>query len=436
MLDILLGEMTMHRLPRILIVVTIVMFNMATVCHAAPLTLEECLRLSRINNPLLQTVKWDKEIAREQARQADSTLYPRVDAQGGYTAQLEPQAMRVNGLSAETQQASYAFANLAATQTLYDFGRRSAKQRQAETSLQAVESGIRAQEQDVTLQVIEAYYGVLEGNKLTLTAEEELRSVEEHRRVAQALFESGVVTRNDLLQAEVRMASARQKLLAARNRVVNLQLQLNFLIGVPPEERHQLSEPPISMQQPETAVDLNAALQNRPDLAALRSQLESGDQQVRESRTAFYPELFARLSLDYLENEKLREQTIYAATVGLKINLFDGFASSAGREKAVAARSRIQQQLRMAEQQARLEIATARNDLQVAGERIAVTHEAIRQGEENLRINKDRYQERVGTATDVLDAQSLLTQVKTEHYRALYDFQVARARLNKALGQL
>lgn len=132
----------------------------------------------------------------------------------------------------------------------------------------------------------------------------------------------------------------------------------------------------------------------------------------------------------------MREQTIYAATVGLKVNLFDGFASSAGQEKAIASRSRVQQQLRMAEQQARLEIATARNDLQLADQQIAVTREAIRQGEENLRINKDRYQERVGTASDVLDAQSLLTQVKTEHYRALYDFQVARARLNKALGLL
>lgn len=426
----------MCRWQRTAILTTLLGLFAGTTALATPLSLEESLKLARARNPLLQTVQWDKAIAQQNLRQADSSLYPRIDAQGGYTALLEPQAMRVNGLTVETQQDAYAFANLTASHTLYDFGRRDARRRQAGTSLTSVEAGFRSQEQEVALQVIEAYFGVLEGEKLILTADEELRSVEEHRRVAQALYESGVVTRNDLLQAEVRMASARQKLLAARNRVTNLQLQLNFLIGAAPGEQHELAEPPVAPHQIDPPTDLNAALQNRPDLAALRSQLETSDQQVRESRTSFYPELFARLSLDYLENEKVREQAIYAATVGLKINLFDGFASTAGREKALSARSRSLQQLRLAEQQAGLEIASSQNDLRVAGERISVTSEAIRQGEENLRINKNRYQERVGTATDVLDAQSLLTQVKTEHYRALYDFQVSRARLNKALGLL
>jgi len=403
---------------------------------AASLTLEQALQRAKQQHPLLQTVRWDQAIVLQDQHQADSSLYPSLDAQGGYTAQLDPQAMQVAGQTMETQQASYAFASLALNQTLYDFGRRDARQKQAASGLQAVESGIRSQEQEVALQVIQTYFGVLEAEKLVLTAEEELRSVEEHRRVAQALHASGSVTRNDLLQAEVRLASSRQKLLATRNWLANLQLQLNFLIGAPPEKRHQLTEPPLSTSQAQAAAAATTALEARPDLAVLRSQLEISEQQVRESRSAFYPELFARLSLDYLENERLREQTIYAATVGVKVNLFDGFASSAGREKAVASRSRVQQQLRMAEQQAHLEIATARNDLQVADQQIVVTREAIRQGEENLRINKDRYQERVGTASDVLDAQSLLTQVKTEHYRALYDFQVARARLNKALGQL
>lgn len=426
----------MYRLLCNLMTLALLLGLLSTDGQAATLSLEDCLRLARAHNPLLQTVQWDKNVAHHNLRQADSSLYPRLDAQGGYTVQLEPQAMQVAGQALETQQASYAFANLTLYQTLYDFGRRDARQKQAETGLQAVEAGIRSQEQEIALQVIQTYFSVLEAEKLVLTAEEELRSVEEHRRVAQALHENGAVTRNDLLQADVRLASARQKLLAARSRVTNLQLQLNFLIGAPPEERNQLVEPPVAAAQSEITSELTAALQTRPDLVALRSQVETSEQQVRESRTAFYPELFARLSLDYLENKKLREQTIYAATVGLRINLFDGFASSAGREKAIASRSRMQQQLRMAEQQARLEIATARNDLRVAGERITVTQEAIRQGEENLRINKDRYQERVGTASDVLDAQTLLTQIKSEHFRALYDFQVARARLNKALGLL
>jgi outer membrane protein TolC len=177
-------------------------------------------------------------------------------------------------------------------------------------------------------------------------------------------------------------------------------------------------------------------LQQRPDLQALRMGVEIREQEIKESRTAFYPELFTRLSLDYLENDKLREQAIYGASVGLKINLFDGFSSTATRSKVVAQKARAKEQVRLAEEQARLEAATASNDLNVAFERIAVTQESIRQGEENLRINRNRYQERVGTATEVLDAQTLLTQAKTEHYRAQYDYQRSAARLRRATGEL
>jgi outer membrane protein TolC len=65
-----------------------------------------------------------------------------------------------------------------------------------------------------------------------------------------------------------------------------------------------------------------------------------------------------------------------------------------------------------------------------------VAEASILQGEENLRINKERYQERVGTATEVLDAQTLFTQARTDYYRALYDYQTAAARLQHALGEL
>ncbi len=404
--------------------------------HSAPLSLEDCLKQAKARNPLLQTTRWDQAAANQQVRLSDSSLYPRIDLQGGYTAQLEPQAMKINGISMETQQSSYGFANLAATQTIYDFGRRDARRHQAQSARKAVESNIRSKEQEVSLQVIEAYFAVLEAEKLVSTAQQELQTVTEHRRVAQALYDNGVVTRNDLLQADLRGASTRQKLLALHNQAGNLRLQLNFLIGGEPGQQPELMEPPEAVQTGEDASDTAKALARRPDLQALTKQLEVSNHELQEAKALFYPELFARASMDYLQNDKLREQAIYAGTIGLKINLFDGFGSTASREKAVSFRSRVQQQLQMAEQQALLEITTSQNDARVALERIAVTKEAIKQGEENLRINQNRYQERVGTATDVLDAQSLLSQARTEHYRAYYDYRISSARLRKAIGEL
>jgi outer membrane protein TolC len=118
------------------------------------------------------------------------------------------------------------------------------------------------------------------------------------------------------------------------------------------------------------------------------------------------------------------------------MNLFDGFTTTSRYRQAVKNRSRTEERLHQLESDLALEYRTAVNDARVAQQRIALTEASIKQGEENLRINKDRYQEQAGTATDVIDAQTLLTQIRTEHYQAKFDFEVALAKVKRARGEL
>jgi outer membrane protein TolC len=293
-----------------------------------------------------------------------------------------------------------------------------------------------ARRSDVALQIIETYFGILETGKLIQAASDEVAQVAEHRRVAQVLFEEGVVTRNDCLQADVRLAAARQKLLAVSNRRENIWLQLNFLTGNTAGFRADLDESAAVAGAAQTGQDGSLDLTRRHDIRALQHNLEAGESEVKESRSNFLPEIYSRLALDYVQNDKVREQAIMSAVIGIRINLFDGYASTAAREKAIKNRSKIRDTLGLAERQARLEADTAANDKTVAQERIKVAETAIRQSEENLRINRERYRERVGTATEVLDAQTLVTQAKSDYYRAFYDHQTAAARLNKSRGEL
>lgn len=412
------------------------LLGLSVMADASTLTLKECLDRADLYNPALRSAAWDSRIAEQNVRLADSAFYPRIDAQAGYTMQLDPQAVIISGRTAETQEADFAFGGLAASYTLYDFGRRDARRQQARSLADSSTNLFEAHRKDLALQVIETYFGILETGRLVNAAREEVTQVEQHRRVAQALFEEGVVTRNDVLQADVRLAAARQKLLATENRLDNAWLQLNYQTGSEPAFRAELDETAAVGSTTDQQTDAVGALKRRPEIKALRQSVAAVEAEVAESKSSFFPELYTRLALDYVQNDKVREQAIMSATVGLKINLFDGFASSAAREKAIRSRSRSQDSLRQAEAGIRLEIATAGNDERVARERIKVSETAIRQSEENLRINRERYQERVGTATEVLDAQTLLTQTRTDYYRALFDQQVAAARLKRAVGEL
>lgn len=403
---------------------------------SATLTLAEALKKAEAANHSLRVSAYDERLATENVRLNRSGYLPKVDFQGGYTAQLEPQSITLpTGGSFATQQADFGFFSLGIYQTLYDFGRTDARYSRAQASREATRFGYEGQKQDTFLQVVSAYFRILQGQKLLQAADDEVKQMTDHLRVAQNLFDQGVVTRNDLLQAEVRLASSRQRRLDVANKVDNAWLGLNYLTDDTPGYRGELVEG--------TKVDLagldvpaEEILDGRAEVKAQKKLLEGSEQEVAESKGGYYPELFARAGLDYVQNDKVKEQTIMAATIGLKVNLFDGFATTSRYRQAVENRSRTDERLRQLEADIALEYRSAVNDARVAAERIGVTETSIRQGEENLRINRDRYLEQVGTATDVIDAQTLLTQIRTEHYQAMFDYEVALARVKRARGEL
>ncbi|HET6369741.1 MAG TPA: TolC family protein, partial [Nitrospiria bacterium] len=59
----------------------------------------------------------------------------------------------------------------------------------------------------------------------------------------------------------------------------------------------------------------------------------------------------------------------------------------------------------------------------------------VRQAEENLELANGRFQAGVGTSVERTDAQVTLANAKTTQVQALYDYRVAEANLEKAMGR-
>ncbi len=414
---------------------TLLALLVASAAGAEQLSLRDCLEQARRDNPSLKVATHDRAVAAAEVKIAGSTRLPRIDLQGGYTAQLEPQGVKLGGTTAQTQQADYAFAGVSVYQTLYDFGRTGSRRDQAAAQVKAVSSRYGNMEQDVALQVIRGYYAILQDESMVQVASDEVTQREQHLQVARNLYGEGVTTRNDLLQAEVKLSGSRQKLLAARNSLTNAWLLLNYLTGAAPTRRATLVEEQTG-SEPLPDAGSASLLEGRHDLKAQRAVIRAGEAAVNEVRSGFYPEIYLKAGIDYLQNDKVAEQAIAGATVGLKMNLYDGMATTGRQRQAVDQLQREKDRLRELETAVVLEMQTARNDMDVARERIETARDAIRQGEENLRINQDRYQAQVGTATDVVDAQTLLSQVRSDYYQAQFDYQVARARVLRAAGEL
>ncbi|MBP1728243.1 MAG: outer rane efflux protein [Deltaproteobacteria bacterium] len=418
--------------PLSLMAITIAVLSQAPAAAAA-LSLKDCLEMALRSNPALKVATHDSSIQAENVALAESGYLPKIDLQAGYSGLVDPQAIKTAGGNFQTQQPDFAYASIGVYHTLYDFGRRGSRKEQALHRESAAASAISAVRQDISLQVINSYYAILQSLKLVDVARDETAQREQHLKMATTLHEQGVTTRNDLLQAEVKLTASRQKLLAVNNQLSNSWLLLNYLTGSPPEFRAILSEEELAAPQTPPA---NSSVGKRDEIAAQKSLIQAGEASVEESREEFYPEIFVRAGIDYLQNNKAVEQTMVGATVGLKINLFDGMATTSRQRQAVKLLEKEKDRLKEIEELYRLEIQTAQNDLTVARERIELTRSAIRQSEENLRINNDRYKAQIGTATEVIDAQTLLSQTRSDHYQALFDYQVARARVQRAAGEL
>jgi len=83
----------------------------------------------------------------------------------------------------------------------------------------------------------------------------------------------------------------------------------------------------------------------------------------------------------------------------------------------------------------RLAIKKAVLDLEETEKNIPTSKKAVSQAEENLRVSQERYKAQVTTSTEVLDAQTLLSQARTNYYNALYDHKLAKAALLRAIGE-
>ena len=55
--------------------------------------------------------------------------------------------------------------------------------------------------------------------------------------------------------------------------------------------------------------------------------------------------------------------------------------------------------------------------------------------EEGLRVANLRFQNGIGTQLEILSAQSALTQARTNYIQAIYDYQMAVAKYDKAIGK-
>ena len=392
------------------------------------LTLEESLALAMKNNQNVRSAREGVEKAQMGIDEARGSFLPSLDLSGGYT--------RNGGTRTVTTTADEVLqAKLGLTQPIYTGGKNSEAYQRSLLDLKVAQEELRRVEQDVAFQVKEAFYNVLLAQEKVTVSEIAVAAAEEHLRMARARFAAGTVAKFDVLQAEVELANTKPALIRARNSLTlakeNLKKVLVIDLRTPIEVVGELTYARIEVDMEEKKAQ---AQEKRPEMRQALFRQEIGEREIRVAQAAYYPSF--NFSANYQEQSQdygpYRES--WNIGVVLSWNLFDGLITTSKVEQARIELRRVGLTREELQERIKLEVEEAILNLREAEERISTQVKNVELAEESLRLAQVRYENGVGTSTEVLDARHALIQAKTFLFESLYDYSLAQARLEKAVG--
>ncbi len=390
----------------------------------AVLSLSDALRGSAALSQASVAAKLDVDAAREGTVRAKAAYWPSLSASGSWTTRDHEVVAIFGTFEVPTTQKNFFTAEVDATQLLWDGGRRSATLEVSRNSEDAAAMGGRADVQAAQLDALDAYLGILVLKAQRRVVEQRIASLEEHLRVAQDLYDQGVVARNDLLNTEVRLRVVRDQLGQIENGAAVATRTLNRLMG------RALGDPlalPEALPTPPGLPDDKARLEERaaeenPRLATLRARLRVEQSTVAVRKGESWPSLFAQASHTYQQNEYLAYPNANFLFVGLSWQVWENGARKAEVRRSEIAAERTRTEVAELTRTVQIEVDRAFREFTQALKEADTAKVNIEASEESLRIEEDQYRAGLSRTIDVLDAEAVLAESRfslvNQHYTA------------------
>lgn len=417
------------------------------------LTLKAAVESALQQNPAFRATKDDSDIARAQLKQVQSTWYPRFDFHQDFTRGNNPVYVFGTKLTQRQFTAADFALNKLNTPTpfdnfqtrldgrwlLFDSGETLFHQRGAKKLVTASDFATEQARQDLILEVMQAYYGVLVLQENLKAADDAVKTAEVNQQRMETMHTAGLLVDSDLFSAKVFVSQMKDRQIRAQNALALAEMQLARQTGAALDES---IEPAGTLHQPGTlgkTIDewTHLALEQRPALRAAELQQTAADEERKAVKSEFGPKLALFGSTE-------RDAMTLAGPSGsnwtggarLDFNLFAGGAQKARLAEASARESKAKHNVEWFRSGIQMEVRKAYLDGNAAAQRATAAQDAADQAKESLRIIQNRYQTGLTTVTELLRSQTAQLDATIAYLAAVQDWQIARAQLERAAGVL
>ncbi|HEY8308960.1 MAG TPA: TolC family protein, partial [Gemmatimonadaceae bacterium] len=182
---------------------------------------------------------------------------------------------------------------------------------------------------------------------------------------------------------------------------------------------------------------VSRAVTAAPLARAAAANAQSADAAIRAARAQYLPTVLASGGYGWLEQRSVNPRPVggWTLQMGVSYPLFNGFQREAAVTRAEADAEAAHSAQMDTERGVRADAVRAYDDATVAAQRIGFAHDAVTAASEDLRVQELRYRAGASTFLDEVTSQLNLAQAATALVQARYDYQVARAMLERVLGR-
>jgi outer membrane protein TolC len=397
------------------------------------LTLDEAVALAKRQNP-------DVVIARKQVEAARGGV---IEARSGYL----PSVVSSGLLRRRTQQEDTRLRNsdynasLRIVQNVYSGGAVRSSVAIARLIQEQRELELAAVVNRVAMDLRVAYYELLLNRSKIGVREQSVRVMQEELKTQQERFSAGTVGELNVRRAEVSLANEQPELFDAQAHLQNSYLRVGELCGLTSgAEKFQAGgELQYQARRPDLNECLAYAYATRPEIRARQIDVEIEEQQltVDQSETRPRVEVFSGYEVYSERDPEVGDEFNHGYVVGLNASwhLFDGYATRGRLQATRARREAAIQALQAAQRTVETEVRSAFFELQQSDRVMESETQNVQSASEALEIARGNLGAGLGTQLEVLQATSDVTRTRTTRLNAIYQHNVALARLARATAR-
>jgi outer membrane protein TolC len=303
------------------------------------------------------------------------------------------------------------------------------------------ELSLQRSRENIWLRTTLAYWGLVRAKEFVKVTEESIAQLESHVEDLRNLLQAGIIIENDLLRAELALSNAQLQNVRAANGV---RLANTALCNVLAIDQSTVIEPTEITIINETALlplnDLSRqAIGSRPDYIAFGNNIRILDRVKAIRKAEYLPKLALVANYDWKRPNREYEPEFYGSwniNLVATLSVFNWGQRHHEIQKVEAQKRQLTELHEQLADYVRFEVRQAYQLVEESRQAVKIAEQAVAQAEENFRVTSTNYEAGVLTNSDLLDAQTGLTQAKIALVQAKTQQMSAVASLQAATSDI